>query len=68
MTTTYSVTSVFSVARSFRTYFPKTTIYTKIGAAMRTIMAKSWDEGQPARQVLPELQKELERIMQEAKR
>jgi hypothetical protein len=49
------------------TYFPKTTAYSEIGAALRTILAKSWTEGQPARQVLPEAQRELERVLSEAK-
>ena len=33
------------------------------GAAMRTFFARAWTEGQPARQVLPELQAELQRIV-----
>lgn len=50
------------------TYFPKTTVYAKISETLKTVLARSWTDGQPARQVLPEVQKEIERIMAEAKR
>ena len=50
------------------TYFPKTTVYTKISDTLKSFFARSWADGQPARQVIPETQRELERILAEAKR
>jgi multiple sugar transport system substrate-binding protein len=50
------------------TYFPKTTVYGDVSTALRETLSRSWTDGQPARQVLPETQKELERIMAQARR
>jgi ABC-type glycerol-3-phosphate transport system substrate-binding protein len=48
------------------TYFARTTAYTQVSTALKDYFAKSWADGQPAKQVLPDLQKELERIVKEA--
>jgi multiple sugar transport system substrate-binding protein len=50
------------------TYFPKTTVYGDIVTALRTSLARSWTDGQPARQVLPEAQAEVERVLAQARR
>jgi multiple sugar transport system substrate-binding protein len=50
------------------TYFAKSPMTSDVSAALRTFFARAWTEGQPAKQVLPELQKELERIVAEARR
>jgi multiple sugar transport system substrate-binding protein len=50
------------------TYFAKSPVTSDVSAALKTYFAKAWTEGQPAKQVLPELQKELERIAATAAR
>ena len=44
------------------TYFAKSPVTADVSAALKTYFAKAWTEGQPARQVLPELQRELQRL------
>jgi multiple sugar transport system substrate-binding protein len=45
------------------TYFAKSPVTSDVSVALRTMFAKTWTEGQPAKQVLPVVQKELERIV-----
>ena len=45
------------------TYFAKSTVTADVSAALRTYFARAWTEGQPAKQVLPDLQQELERMV-----
>ena len=45
------------------TYFAKSPATADVSAALKTFFAKAWTDGQPAKQVLPDLQKELERIV-----
>jgi hypothetical protein len=44
------------------TYFVKSPVTSDVSAALKTFFARAWTDGQPAKQVLPDLQKELERI------
>jgi multiple sugar transport system substrate-binding protein len=48
------------------TYFAKSTITSDVSSAMKTFFAKAWTDGQPAKQVLPDLQKEIERLAAQA--
>jgi hypothetical protein len=60
--------SVFLEDMKKSTYFAKSPMTADVSAALKTFFARAWTEGQPAKQVLPELQKELERIVAEARR
>ena len=44
------------------TYFAKSPVTADVSAALKTYFARAWTEGQPAKQVLPELQRELQRL------
>jgi multiple sugar transport system substrate-binding protein len=44
------------------TYFAKSPVTADVSAALKTYFAKAWTEGQPAKQVLPDLQRELQRL------
>ncbi len=50
------------------TYFAKSLVTSELNTAFKTYFAKSWTDGQPAKQVLPDLQQELERLVAAAKR
>jgi multiple sugar transport system substrate-binding protein len=49
------------------TYFAKSPVTAEVSAALKTFFARAWTDGQPAKQVLPDLQRELERIAATAK-
>jgi multiple sugar transport system substrate-binding protein len=44
------------------TYFAKSPVTADVSAALKTYFARAWTEGQPAKQVLPDLQRELQRL------
>jgi multiple sugar transport system substrate-binding protein len=44
------------------TYFAKSPATADVGTALKNFFPKAWTDGQPAKQVLPDLQTELERI------
>ena len=44
------------------TYFAKSPVTADVSAALKTFFARAWTEGQPAKQVLPDLQRELQRL------
>jgi multiple sugar transport system substrate-binding protein len=48
------------------TYFPRTVVFDDVSTALKTFLPRAWTDGQPAKQVLPDLQQELERIMAQA--
>jgi multiple sugar transport system substrate-binding protein len=50
------------------TYFARTPAFDDVSTALRTYLAKAWTDGQPAKQVLPDLQRELERVVAAARR
>ncbi|MDQ3702987.1 MAG: extracellular solute-binding protein [Chloroflexota bacterium] len=50
------------------TYFATSPVWADVTAALRDYFPKVWTEGQPAKQVLPDLQKELERVVAAGKR
>jgi len=50
------------------TYFAKSLVTSELNTAFKTFFAKAWTEGQPAKQVLPDLQQELERMVAAARR
>jgi multiple sugar transport system substrate-binding protein len=50
------------------TYFAKSLVTAELNATFRTFFARAWTEGQPAKQVLPDLQQELERMVAAARR
>jgi multiple sugar transport system substrate-binding protein len=50
------------------TYFAKSPVWLDVTNALKTFFPRAWTDGQPARQVLPELQRELERIVATAAR
>jgi hypothetical protein len=60
--------SVFLEDMKKSTYFAKSPQTADVSAALRTFFARAWTEGQPVKQVLPELQQELQRIVAEARR
>ncbi|MGH2366738.1 MAG: extracellular solute-binding protein [Chloroflexota bacterium] len=45
------------------TYHVKTPVFDDVTTALKEYFPKAWTEGQPAKQVLPDLQRELERIV-----
>jgi len=45
------------------TYFAKSTVTADVGTALKNFFPKVWTDGQPAKQVLPDVQRELERIV-----
>jgi hypothetical protein len=45
------------------TYLAKSLVWTNIRAALLAALPRAWNEGQPPKQVLDDLQREIERLV-----